>query len=119
MYLTRAITLGILLVTAPAMAGEPTLLQRIALLEERLARVELQLGGSPEVQADAPWKTATAWQGLTRGMTEADVVALLGRFTQGQRTSEGVTVLLYHDGRLNGGVSLLNGRVQHWQAPAF
>ena len=54
--------------------------KRLALLQLRLVKLEHEVAANtqPEPTSEA-WRDASAWQRLRRGMTQADVLRILGR----------------------------------------
>lgn len=71
-----------------------------------------------------PWLSVTRWSRIEPGMTEADVVALLGPPSSTRSTSGGGRALLYAlelsaDGFLSGRVELVNGRVTAVSPPVL
>jgi len=77
---------------------------------------------TPAASGPQPWHAAPAWQRIQPGMTEAEVVAVLGRPTAAE--SVGALKSLFYRGlagraELSGHVNLKDGRVVAVSKPAF
>ncbi len=100
--------------------------KRIAELEKTVKM--LQAAAAPPVPAPIPsstpaWKTPTSWNLIKAGMSEAQVVGILGPPTSVQSVTDSRT-LFYQPGpnstsTLNGSVSLKDDRVTATSPPAF
>ena len=65
-----------------------------------------------------PWHIADAWVRVTKGMTQAEVIAILGQPTATESIDD-FTTLFYRSGPLNGLVNLRDDRVVAVNTPDF
>jgi SmpA / OmlA family len=99
--------------------------QRIAVLEKTVKALQALAAPAPErIPAPTPpWHQASNWTQIKQGMSEAQVVAILGPPTLAESVTDMRTLYYKPDPRstttLNGSVSLQDDRVTAMMPPAF
>lgn len=116
--------------TLESVAGETAQLkQTVAELEKRVAELEKTVKALQETVAPPPkpipspmppWQASTSWGRIRPGMSETDVVAILGAATRVQSVTD-MRILFYGSdaSALSGSVTLMDDRVIAATPPAF